>query len=195
MDRNQPAPALLMYQCGECDARYTALIDRGPAGPRLAVFPEALGGLATTHTPAAVRFYLDEAQKAQSVGANSAAVRMYRAAIEHVLFEQGFQRKTLGKKVEDLEAAIRGHTAPAWTTRLEVEDLALLKDLGNYSISPNDGDISKQATFDAPLLQNIQETVRGLLDLIYQDPIRQQERRDRLRAARVALEAPTPTLP
>src|SRR5918911_347989 len=155
--------------------------DRGGSSARSV----ALGGLATAHTPAAVRFYLDEAQKAQSVGANSAAVTMYRAAIEHVLFEQGFQRKTLGKKVEDLEAAIRGHTAPAWTTRLEVEDLALLKDLGNYSISPNDGDISKQATFDAPLLQNIQETVRGLLDLIYQDPIRQQERRDRLRAARV----------
>jgi hypothetical protein len=72
-----PGPAMFLYECGECDARYLAVIYRSARGARLAIFPESGAGLATDHTPAAVAFYLDEAHKSQSVGANSAAVTMY----------------------------------------------------------------------------------------------------------------------
>jgi hypothetical protein len=183
-----PGPAMFLYECGECDARYLAVIYRSARGARLAIFPESGGGLATDHTPAAVAFYLDEAHKSQSAGANSAAVTMYRAAIEHVLFEQGYTKRTLGAKVKQLEDATRTHTAPAWANDLDVEDLALLKDLGNYSIHPNDGDVSKQANFDEPLLQNIRVTVVGLLELIYELPLKKEQRKAVLRAARAALE-------
>src|SRR5207244_3470888 len=79
INRADPGPAMFLYQCGECDATYLAIIYRNPGGARLAVFAEAGGGLATDNTPPAVAYYLDEAHNAQSVGANSAAVTMYRA--------------------------------------------------------------------------------------------------------------------
>lgn len=71
-------PSLFLGVCVQCDAKYTFLVHLGPDGPDLVVIPFARGGLATPHTPPGVGYYLDQAQRAESVGARSAAIAMYR---------------------------------------------------------------------------------------------------------------------
>lgn len=76
-------PSLYSYSCLQCDISFTAVIYCAPEGkPALAIFPLVPGGVSTPHTPEAVGYYLDQAFKSHSVGANSAATAMYRAALE-----------------------------------------------------------------------------------------------------------------
>ena len=90
-------PSLFSLACVQCSTKFTALIYAGPDGPSLAVLPSCRGGLATPHTPTGVAFYLNQAQRAQSLGANSAAVAMFRGALEHLLYEQGYEDGMCGK--------------------------------------------------------------------------------------------------
>jgi hypothetical protein len=70
--------------------------------------PQVHGGLATPHTPKLDAYYLAQAKRAQSVGANSAVVAMYRSALEHLLYEQGYEDRMVGPKItallRDIEA-------------------------------------------------------------------------------------------
>jgi hypothetical protein len=90
-------PSVFLVRCRQCESGFTALIYGGANGPALALFPECEGGLTTPHTPPAVAYYLDQAARAQAVGARSAAVAMYRAALEHLLFDQGFKTGMCGQ--------------------------------------------------------------------------------------------------
>lgn len=58
---------------------------------------------------------------------------------------------------------------------------AVLKDLGNTAIHPNDGDISRQAELDADLLARVKETFLHLLFLVYEV---EHEKAGRLNALR-----------
>jgi hypothetical protein len=114
------APSVYIFACVQCDARSTALLYAGPDRQiQLAVFPDHRGGLSTPRTPSGVAFYLDQANRAQSGGALSAAVAMYRAALEHLLFEQGYTDRTCGAKLAQLDAAIADGTAPRWAHELD----------------------------------------------------------------------------
>lgn len=183
------APSLYQFICGECRTRYTALVYPSLNGSSLAVFPYSGGGLSTPRTPKSVAFYLDQAHKAQSVGALSAAVTMYRAALEHILFEQGFKVRMLGPKIAALKKAIEDGNAPAWARDLDIEFVEVLGELGNYSIHPNDGDIEKQRAFDAPLVARVKDALVELLDLVYEVPARRAERLEALRATKAQLKS------
>ena len=101
------APMLVTMTCVQCDTLFTGLVYVGPDGKNLAVLPSTYGGLTTPHTPTGVAYYLDQAQRSRSVGANSAAVTMFRAAFDHLLFEQGFQKGMCGQKLAELEASCK----------------------------------------------------------------------------------------
>jgi hypothetical protein len=134
-----------MLTCVQCDTNFTAVIYDGPDGRSLALLPSTYGGLTTPHTPPGVAYYLDQAQRSQSTGANSAAVAMFRGALEHLLFEQGFTKGTCGTKLIDLEKAVAAGTAPKWANELDGEFLQVMKKLGDGPIHPGDGDVGKQA--------------------------------------------------
>ncbi|MEO8699129.1 MAG: hypothetical protein ABI867_03770 [Kofleriaceae bacterium] len=53
---------------------------------------------------------------------------------------------------------------------LHPDFLKVINDLGNGSIHPNGGDIGKQDAFDSELLSHVRETMRELLDLVYEEP-------------------------
>jgi len=180
---------LLRFQCVECHKDSSALIYRGPQGLSLAVFPSCYGGLATPHTPDGVQFYLDQAHRAQSVDAKSAAVAMYRAALEHLLFEQGYTQGTCGKKLQQLEAAVEKKQAPKWALDINPQFLQALKKLGDGAIHPNDGDVTKQAALDKEALAAIQATFAMLLDVVYERPHEEQERLRVLQQAQSELDA------
>ena len=73
----------------------------GERGASLALFPHVGGGIATPNTPPKVSYFLDQAYKAQGGGAITAAVVMYRAALEQILKNQGFKGDTVGRLLAD----------------------------------------------------------------------------------------------
>ena len=176
-------PVLATLNCVQCDALFTAVLYRGPEGMSLAVFPATRGGLTTPHTPPGVGYYLDQAQRSHSVGANSAAAAMFRGALEHLLFEQGFKDGMCGKKLKDLEAAVVARTAPKWAYELDTEFLQVMKELGDGSIHPNDGDVKKQEVLDSALIAKVRHTFQMLLFLIYEVPLQKQDSLEALKAA------------
>jgi hypothetical protein len=91
-------PVLASLTCVQCDTLFTAVLYKSPEGKGLAILPSTYGGLTTPHAPKGVAYYLDQAQRSQSVGANSAAVAMFRAALDYLLFEQGFKKGMCGQK-------------------------------------------------------------------------------------------------
>jgi hypothetical protein len=175
-------PLLAAMSCVQCDTLFTAVLYKGPEGPALAVLPSTYGGLTTPHTPDGVAYYLDQAQRAKATGANSAAVAMFRGALEHLLFEQGFQKGMCGQKLSDLEAAVKAGKAPKWAQELDGEFLQVMKQLGDGAIHPNDGDIGKQVVLDSELLAKLTHTFHMLLFTIYELPHEKQKRLDGLRA-------------
>lgn len=180
---------LLVFQCVQCDTCFFALLYTGPEGLSLAVFPSCYGGLSTPHTPDGVRFFLNQAHRAQSVDARSAAVAMYRAALEHLLFEQGYKQGTCGRKLQQLEAAVEKRQAPKWALDINPQFLQALKKLGDGAIHPNDGDVTKQAALDKEALAAIQATFAMLLDVVYERPHEEQERLRVLQEAQSELDA------
>lgn len=185
----QIEPGLFVLQCLQCHTLFTALLFEGPRGYELAIFPAVAGGLATSHTPEGVAYYLDQAQRAQNVGANSAAVAMYRAALEQLLYEQGYTVRMLGPKIAALEQAIKEETAPRWARDLKSEYLTVIKKLGDAAIHPGEGDVGRQASLDSSLLRQLRITFGELLQVVYE---RDHEEAGRLNALREALSGVEP---
>jgi hypothetical protein len=175
-------PILTTLHCVQCDTSFTGIVYKGPGGLALAVLPSTYGGLTTPHTPAGVAYYLDQAQRAHSIGANSAAITMFRGALEHLLFEQGFKTGMCGRKIADLEKAIVEKTAPKWAYELDTEFLTVMKQLGDGSIHPNDGDVTQQEKLDSDLIARVRHTFQMLLFLIYELPHEKQQRKLALQA-------------
>lgn len=176
-------PAAFVAQCLQCQEAITILVARGPDGPEIVALPSTYGGLSTPNTPKPVAFYLDQAQRCQSVGALSAAVSMYRAALEQLLYEQGNTDGMLKKKINDL---IADQKPPRWRDQLDPAFLEAMKDLGNAAIHPNDGDISKQAAFHAGLLREVRSLFEELLEEVYEV---EKRRANRLKALKEGVAA------
>jgi hypothetical protein len=166
----QLSPSLLTYECVQCSAKFTALIYEGPSGPELAVFPDTHGGLSTPNTAEGVKYYLDQAHRSQSVGAFSAAIAMYRAALDYLLFDQGFEKGTCGTKFNDLEAKKGEGSAPKWADEINPDLLKILKELGDGAIHPNDGNVENQKILDNGLIAKAMAAFRMLLELVYERP-------------------------
>jgi hypothetical protein len=173
-------PALFTLLCLQCRKTIVVVVYDGPDGRALVALPESHGGLATPQTPPGVAYYLDQAQRSQSIGALSAAVAMYRAALDHLLHEQGYTNGMLGQKIRELA---EDGNPPKWYADLDDEYLRVIKDLGNAAIHPNDGDVGQQRAFDAALLLAVRELFVELLDDIYEAPKRKANRLASLREA------------
>jgi hypothetical protein len=182
---DNPSPALFIAVCLECESGMTLVVFPGPQGMQLVALPSTYGGLSTPNTPESVAFYLDQAQKCQAMGALSAAVAMYRAALEHVLHEQGYTEGMLGKRIETLMA---DEHPPEWRGRLGDEYLGVINKLANAAIHANNGDVSQQMVFDAELLRGVRELFIELLDEIYEQPTIRANRLARLREAAGSIE-------
>jgi hypothetical protein len=183
-------PSLFTLRCGQCGNVFTAVIYPGPDGPSLAILGSTRGGLTTPNTPPAVAYYLDQAHRAGALGAHSAAVAMYRGALEHLLFEQGYKTGMLGQKLDALRNDIQNGKAPRWALDLDSEHLSVLNRLGNGAIHPNDGDIAKQAVFDGGLVAQVKETFLELLEAAYELTARRSARLESLKTAAATVSPP-----
>jgi hypothetical protein len=175
MENEKFVPTLLRLACVQCEAKFTGVIYEGPDGPDAVILPSIRGGLTTPHTPVGVAYYLDQAYRAEVVGARSAAVAMYRGALEQLLFEQKYTKGMLKQKLDTLEVDIAQGTAPKWALDLDTRFLTVLKNLGDGSIHPNDGDVTKQSVLDEELVRKVRATFLMLLFLVYEAPHEKQE--------------------
>ena len=153
--RTQISPSFLSGVCLRCQNPYFFIFFNGPDGLELVVLSTVLGGLTSPHTPSSVGFYLDQANRSKNAGAHSAAMAMFRAAVEHILFEQGYQDRMLGPKLKHLEADISSSTAPLWAQNLGTDELHVLNELAEVAIHTNDGDVTRQSAFDKSLLISV----------------------------------------
>lgn len=130
-----------------------------------------------------VTYYLDQAQRAHTMGANSAAVAMFRSALEQLLYHEGFINGMLNQKITDLQKSIDQKTGPEWAINLDTDFLNIIKELGNTSIHPNKGDIGVQDRLDSDLVANLQITFLEILDTVYEQPARKAARKALLQNA------------
>jgi hypothetical protein len=177
---DNPSPALFVAICLQCQSHLTLVANRGPEGMAVVALPVTYGGLATPSTPEGVAYYLDQAQRSFAVGALSAAVAMYRSALEHLLHEQGYTEGMLGKRIRSL---LDDDSPPPWRDRLDPDYLNVINKLGSAAIHANDGDVSQQVLFETELLAEVRDLFVELLDEVYEQPARKQSRLARLRTA------------
>lgn len=165
-------PSLWIASCMQCDRKHFIILYKTEEDQKLLILSDCLDGIATKNTPEPIRYYLDQAYKARMIGANSACISMYRAALEQILYEQGYTEVMLNKKIKKLENDLKSGNAPKWATTIDIDVFDYIKKLGNGSIHPNDGDISKQSVLDDELVKSIDILFREFLYEIYEKPIK-----------------------
>lgn len=180
--KDQLTPSLFQLFCVHCNTEFTSFIFNGPNGADMVIIPSINGGISSPNTPSGVAYYLDQAQRSKSIGANSAAVAMFRGALEHLLFEQGYSEGMLNSKIDKLVKDIENGKAPKWAINLDTEILKIIKDLGNGSIHPNNGNIKKQMFLDNELLNSLNELFLFLLYLVYDSDIEKKNRFEMFKA-------------
>lgn len=182
------SPAAAVVRCRECEYEVDALFSWSHEQVQV-VLGDVGGSVSTPKAPAAVRYYLDEAARCRDAGAPSATMAMYRAALEQLLFDEGFENGMLAWKIAQLEAVVGKDDSKRWARDLEPDVLKHIKDLGNGAIHPNGGDIEKQAAFDAELLQSVEALFEVLMESVYERPARDVEQKAKLSAKAKPFEA------
>jgi hypothetical protein len=160
-------PGVARLTCEHCKAVYTALLYWRGLDLTLAIFPAQAGSLSTPRTPEYIAAYVDDAFLCMSIRAYGAALAAFRAALENLLYEQGFMHGMLGDKIADLEQALLDGTAPPWAAEIaDSEVLRLIKDIGNIIVHPKN--VSNLIAFDGSALQHVHDVFAFLLFEVYE---------------------------
>ncbi|MGL6105526.1 DUF4145 domain-containing protein, partial [Romboutsia sp.] len=116
------------------------------------------------------------------MGAYTAAVAMYRTALENLLYDKGYQNGMLKDKIEKFEKDKKSETAPRWSDVVDEDILDKIRDLGNWAVHPNKGDITKQQHLqDEELIECLDEIFKYMLDEIYEKEINRNSLLDKLK--------------
>jgi hypothetical protein len=182
-------PALFSLSCMQCDAEYSAVIYRRDGTASLVILPSSGRGISSPHTPPGVAYYLDQAARSHSAGANTAAIAMFRTALEWILEGHGYKQRMLGPKLTALDIDVGNDNAPAWVAHLDSLVLQTLKNLGNTATHTNDGDISKQEAMDSELYRATEASLLEVIEYAYERPAKQKQRL-RVMEAALAREQP-----
>ncbi len=174
-------PIVHIATCLQCRTKSTMVLYKGPERLELAILRNAYGGSVTENTPEEVKYYLDQAYRSRMLSALSAAMAMYRSALEWILFEQGYRNGMLGAKISKLEEDIGNNIAPKWANDMPIELLSAIKNIGNSAMHTNGGDISKQKQIDGSLIELVDVVFAELLDVIYEQPIRRNKNVQKLK--------------
>lgn len=172
------AGVIISIKCMQCNTEALGVLDeegwRQSCNRRekLTLYWPTIAKLATANTPEAVAYYLDQAARCESVGANSAAVVMYRSALEHLLHDHNYKEGMLGRRLSKLLADVAAGSAPRWARDIDHAYLDVINKLGNGAVHANDGDVSKQASLDDEIFRGLQIAFVEILDVVYERPAR-----------------------
>src|ERR1700733_8369393 len=129
--------------CPQCTTNGIGVICEGPEGDAVSLHWPVRGVLSTPNSPPGVAYYLDQAARCETAGAHSAAVAMYRAALDHLMFNQNYRGGMLGVRLGKLLADVDAGNAPKWARDIDHAYLDVVKRLGDGAIHTNDGDVTK----------------------------------------------------
>jgi hypothetical protein len=179
-------PRVMEARCPDCDSYSWLVVHERGGNLEVALLAERPDDARLPHAPESVRYYLDQADRALSFGAYSAAAAMFRSTLEHVMHDQGYTAGTLGVRLSQL---LQDNDPPRWLARLTPDVLSMINKLGNGAIHANDGDVAKQAAVDLDLCRLLRDC---LSDVVYE--IYEREHRDaaRIRALQAAAANLTP---
>lgn len=163
------AAILIEGRCLQCDNKVIILIYQQDGNASVVKLFEGNRGVYTEHTPKSISYYLNEASKCKSVAAYTPAVAMYRTALENLLYDQGYKSGMLNDKIKSFEKDKEDGKAKRWADVIDEEILYKIKELGNWAVHPNKGDISKQQYLqDERLIDCLDEIFTFMLDEIYE---------------------------
>ena len=177
-------PLVYTLECLQCKARACLIIQKMDDKIKDIILYEKSGGCASKNSPEGVKYYLNEAKLSRQIGAMSASMAMYRAALDFLLYEQGYTSGMLGKKIEKLEEDKNNAVGEKWVKEIDPQFMEAIKDIGNSSIHPNGGDIKKQEAIDEDLLNIVDAVFSELLDIIYEQPAKSKSNLEMLNSKR-----------
>lgn len=175
-----PLPSFFKINCRECDQKFHVILYKtDQSDSNVCVLPYSTAFIATPHTPIEVRFYLEQAFKSQIGGAYTAALPMYREALEEILSQHGYKgtddTKTCGGKLSKLQKDIISGTVPAEFKDIENGIMLILKKLGDWGVHADIGKVSDKRRIDADLCQKVSAVFTFLLEKVYEQPAKQAE--------------------
>jgi hypothetical protein len=173
--------------CLQCEMSGVAVLYEGPEGDMVAVHWPKQGGLSTPNTPKGVAYYLDQAARCETAGASSAAVAMYRAALDHLMFDHGYKKGMLGVRLGAMISDAAAGTGPKWVRDIDHAYFDAIKKLGDGAIHTNDGDVSKQASLDDEVIAGLHVAFTQILEVVYERPAKDSARLAKLQKAASAL--------
>jgi hypothetical protein len=173
-------PSLFRLSCVNCPNTFYVLVYKNETGPKLLNFSVRGGGVATPNTPPLVRYYLEQAYKAQSATAYSAALTMYRAALEQLLEDKGFNGG-LASKLNEFESKVVARTAPSWAMRQDAEILTVFKEISKSHAHPNE--LKRLQAIDSQFMSKVQQTFASLLRDAYELEPRKEAANAKIAAA------------
>lgn len=169
---NENLPMMFQATCYQCNHKTAFILFLKNDELDLVTLSDYYSGVGTENTPTPIKYYLDQAFRAKTAGAISAAAAMYRSALEWILYDQGYKEGMLGNKIKELEKDINNDKGPLWSKHINIEFLQAIKDIGNGSMHTNDGDLEIQKNIDESLLNVIDIVMTVLLNKIYEEPIK-----------------------
>jgi len=179
-----PVPAVFFYSCTQCDAMSSVIVHPSRKGLRMAVLPvHSDTGIASANTPKSVAFDLGQAARCREVDAHSAAMAMWRAALECLLEGEGFTEKSLRAKLAAFDKALKQGTAPGWASEIAPEYLQVIRELGQNAATADHGDAAGQEGLSERLYRKAELTFLELLEAVYERPERGARRLAELRSA------------
>ena len=181
------SPLLYELNCLQCQEKSYLFIYKNHGEFKSVILSEKNGGCLSKNAPEGVKYYLGQAYNSRMIGAQSASMAMYRAAMDFMLYDQGYRKGMLGEKIKNLEKDISEKSAPKWAMEIDVDYMKAIKEIGNSAIHPNDGEIKKQKEIDGVLLNIVDTIFLELLDKIYDQPARSKENLEILRSKNVML--------
>ncbi|MCC7406978.1 MAG: DUF4145 domain-containing protein [Phycisphaeraceae bacterium] len=170
-------PTMFIVCCAYCTREHLGILLDIDGRPSLVVYPVGTHGFSTEHTPLHVQYYLDQAVRASSAGAMSAAVVMYRSAIEGILHDQGYREDKLYDQIGHLRDDMLKGKAPTWAQYIGEPFLDALRDCGNAAVHANEGNIEIQSAFDVEFVTLLNKTLQAWLYAIYEEPINIEKKR------------------
>lgn len=166
---------IIHSRCLQCSSEFIILLTRENNSYSLLNIPVSFVGIISSSCPATVIYYIDQAYRSKAMGATSAAVVMYRSSLENLLYEQGFESGQLFDKIKKLQKQIDDGDAPKWTLLFDANMMNIIRELGNYAVHPNNGDISKQREMDNNLLVKVEFMLKRLMEYVYVIPAKEKE--------------------
>lgn len=176
---NPTDPSLFTYRCVNCNTEFYALLYGTEQSLKLAIISSYLGGLSSPATPAEVRYFVDQAYRAQMASAYSAAMTMYRTALDQILEDQGYGGK-LPSKITQLENDVNSGSGKEWARNVVPEILKTIKEIADSESHSND---SPSSVLHAEFMQAVQKTFIYLLADIYENKSKRELAKNRLKTA------------